>query len=34
MNAVRGDGSALSMDAAECLTNLMTPLRKLQVQQK
>jgi type II secretory pathway pseudopilin PulG len=33
MNAARGDGSALSMDAAECLTNLMTPLRKLQVNQ-
>jgi prepilin-type N-terminal cleavage/methylation domain-containing protein len=29
MNAARGDGSALSMDATECLTNLMTPLRKL-----
>ena len=30
MNAARGDGSALSMDAAECLTNLVTPLRRSQ----
>jgi type II secretory pathway pseudopilin PulG len=29
MNAARGDGSVLSMDAGECLTNVMTPLRKL-----
>jgi type II secretory pathway pseudopilin PulG len=30
MNAARGDGSVLSMDAGECLKNVMTPLRKLQ----
>jgi type II secretory pathway pseudopilin PulG len=30
MNAARGDGSTVSMDANECLTNLMAPIRKPQ----